>query len=175
MVRLLMSNTQNKLVPDHMKKQFFILLVVSMSFISLVSPGVDYDSDPVVNVEDDIQTKSMNITIGDEVLTATLVDNSSADALIDALSEGPITINMRDYGDMEKVGSLGWDLPRNDESITTEAGDIILFQGRALVIYYSPNTWSFTRLGKIDNITREELIAILGEGEVTITLSLPQK
>ena len=102
-----------------------------------------------------------------------LVENSSVDALKEALSEGPITVDMRDYGSMEKVGSLGMDLPRNDKQITTEAGDMILYQGNALVIYYAPNSWNFTRLGKIDNITAEELREILGDGNVTITLSLP--
>ena len=67
------------------------------------------------------------------------------------------------------------DLPRNDEQIVTEAGDIILCQGSALVIYYAPNSWNFTRLGKIDNLTVEELREILGDGNVTVTLSLPQE
>jgi len=116
----------------------------------------------------------MNITIGDNVLTATLVENSSVDALKAALSESPITISMRDYGSMEKVGPLGMDLPRNDEQITTEAGDIILYQGNALVIYYAPNSWNFTRLGKMNHVTPEELREILGDGNVTVTLSLPQ-
>jgi len=122
-----------------------------------------------------METNRMNIKIGDTVLTATLVENSSVDALKEALAEGPIIINMRDYGSMEKVGSLGMDLPRNDEQITTEAGDIILYQGSALVIYYAPNSWNFTRLGKIDNVTAEELREILGDGDVTITLSFPQE
>ena len=117
----------------------------------------------------------MNILVGETVLTATLFENSSVDALKEALLEGPITIDMRDYGSMEKVGPLGMDLPRNDQQITTEAGDIILYQGNALVIYYSPNSWNFTRLGKINHITPEELREILGEGNVTITLSLPQE
>jgi len=117
----------------------------------------------------------MNIQIGDRVLTATLVQNSSVDAMKQALSKGPITINMRDYGSMEKVGSLGMDLPQNNEQITTEAGDIILFQGNMFVIYYAPNSWNFTRLGKINNISAEELKEILGDGNVTITLSLPQE
>ena len=120
-------------------------------------------------------TNRMNIQIGDTVLTVTLVENSSVDALKEVLSEGPITINMRDYGSMEKVGSLGMDLPRNDQQITTEAGDIILYQGNAFVIYYAPNSWNFTRLGKINNVTAEELRGILGDGFVTITLSLPQE
>jgi len=117
----------------------------------------------------------MNIKIGDKVLTATLVENSSVDALKAALSEGPITINMRDYGSMEKVGPLGMDLPRNDTQITTEAGDIILYQGSAFVIYYAPNSWNFTRLGRVNNVTAEELKEILGDGNVTITLSLPSE
>jgi hypothetical protein len=117
----------------------------------------------------------MNITVGDTVLTATLVENSSTAALKAALSEGPITIDMRDYGDMEKVGPLGMDLPRNDQQITTEAGDLILYQGNAFVIYYAPNSWNFTRLGKINDVTVEELREILGDGNVTVTLSLPQE
>ena len=110
----------------------------------------------------------MNILVGETVLTATLFENSSVDALKEALLEGPITIDMRDYGSMEKVGPLGMDLPRNDQQTTTEAGDIILYQGNALVIYYAPNSWNFTRLGKINHITPEELREILGEGNVTI-------
>jgi len=170
-----------------MKKRILIFLVVSVSFMSGACAGRDGAPGPKVYAENDtvmandpsgsteiqIKTNKMNITIGDKVLTATLADNSSAAALIDALSEGPIKVDMRDYGNMEKVGSLGRDFPRNDESITTEPGDIILFQGSALVIYYAPNTWSFTRLGKIDNVTREELMDILGEGNVSVTLSLP--
>jgi hypothetical protein len=122
-----------------------------------------------------MEANRMNIQIGDTVLTATLVENSSVDALKAALSEGSITINMRDYGSMEKVGSLGMDLPRNDQQITTEAGDIILYQGNAFVIYYAPNSWNFTKLGKIDNVTPEELREVLGAGNVSITLSLQQE
>ena len=122
-----------------------------------------------------MEANRLNIQIGDTVLTATLVENSSVEALKEALSEAPISVNMRDYGSMEKVGSLGMDLPRNDEQIATEAGDIILFQGSAFVIYYAPNSWNFTRLGKINDVTAEELREILGDGTVTVTLSLPQE
>lgn len=116
----------------------------------------------------------MNIQVGDHGLTATLAENSSADALREALAAGPITIHMRDYEHMEKVGPLGMTLPRNDEQITAVAGDLILYQGSAFVIYYAPNSWNFTRLGKIENVTAAELKRILGDGNVTITLSLAQ-
>jgi len=138
-----------------------------------VPPTEDVETDTNQDNVSMMEANSMNIQIGDRVLTATLVESSSVEALKAALSEGPLTVNMHDYGSMEKVGSLGMDLPRNDEQITTEAGDIILFQGNALVIYYAPNSWNFTRLGKINNVTAEDLREILGDGNVTITLSLP--
>lgn len=138
-----------------------------------IAAKVENDSTTTGTAEDENKSNSMNITIGDTMLTATLVDNSSVEALKEALSKAPITIEMRDYGNMEKVGPLGQDFPRNDESITTEAGDIILYQGNTLVIYYASNSWPFTRLGKIDNITQKELKGILGDGNVTVTLSLP--
>ena len=113
---------------------------------------------------------TMKIIIGNRELTATLVQNSSTEALRELLRAGHITINMRDYGNMEKVGSLGRSLPTNDERITTEPGDLILYQENQFVIYYAPNTWSFTRLGKINGVTQAELINILGEGNVTVIL-----
>jgi hypothetical protein len=113
---------------------------------------------------------TMKITIGNRELTATLVQNSSAEALREWLKTGPIAIQMRDYGNMEKVGGLGRTLPTNDEQITSGPGDLILYQGNNLVIYYAPNTWTFTRLGKINDITQEELKKLLGEGDVTVIL-----
>lgn len=131
--------------------------------------GIDDDQVSATRLE----TNLMNIQIDNTVFSATLAENSSAAALKELLAKGPITINMRDYGSMEKVGPLGTDLPSNDQQITTEAGDIILYQGNAFVIYYAPNSWNFTRLGKIENVTSEKLKEILGDGNVTITLSLP--
>ncbi|MFB6340858.1 cyclophilin-like fold protein [Saccharicrinis sp. FJH62] len=119
------------------------------------------------------QQTMMKLTVNNtSELTATLVDNSSTAALIELLKDKPLTIEMHDYGSMEKVGSIGTSLPRNDEQITTEPGDIILYQGSALVIYYAPNSWNFTRLGKINNITQQELKAVLGEGDVSVKLEL---
>jgi hypothetical protein len=113
---------------------------------------------------------TMKITVSGRELTATLARNSSTEALKELLKAGPVTIQMRDYGNMEKVGGLGKTLPTNDERITTEPGDLILYQGNALVIYYAPNTWTFTKLGKINDVTQEELKKALGAGDVTVTL-----
>ena len=112
------------------------------------------------------------ISVGDTELTATLADNSSAQALVELLKQGDITIDMSDYSNFEKVGELPETLPTNDEQLDTDYGDLILYLGHRFVIYYDKNSWSFTKLGHIDNITQEELKAILGEGDVTVTLSL---
>lgn len=110
--------------------------------------------------------------IGDEVLEIQPERNSSAMALIDLLGQGDLTMNLHDYGGFEKVGPLGSSLPRNDEQITTEPGDVILYQGNQITIYYDVNSWSFTRLGKVQGKTQEELKAILGSGSVSVRFSL---
>lgn len=115
--------------------------------------------------------ETMNITIGSTILTAELANNSSARALKEMLSDGPVTIDMKDYSNFEKVGDLGKSLPTNNTQVTTEAGDLILYQGHLFVIYYAPNSWNFTRLGKIQNVTASQLKRILGSGDVTVTLS----
>ena len=112
------------------------------------------------------------ISVGDTELTATLADNSSAQALVELLKQGDITIDMSDYSNFEKVGELPESLPTNDEQLDTDYGDLILYLGHRFVIYYDKNSWNFTKLGHIDNIIQEELKAILGEGDVTVTLSL---
>ncbi len=114
----------------------------------------------------------MKLQIGNTVLTAVLAENDSARALAELLRQGPLTIAMEDYGRMEKVGDLGTSLPRCDESITTSAGDLILYQGSSFVIYYAQNSWSLTRLGRIQDVTADGLREILGNGDVTVTLSL---
>ena len=110
--------------------------------------------------------------IGDQVLEIQLESNSSTDAFIEQLDKGDIVVELHDYGSFEKVGPLGMDLPTNDERITTEPGDLILYQGNQITIYYDTNTWSFTRLGKVQGLSQAELKAILGDGDVTVTFSL---
>ena len=117
----------------------------------------------------------MNIEINGEVLKVKLCENSSAKALKQRLRQGALTIDMKDYAHMEKFGSLGMRFPRNDEYITTEPGDVILSEGNLLVIYYAPNTWNFTRLGKVQNMSAEQLKTVLGKGDVTATVSISQE
>lgn len=113
---------------------------------------------------------TLKITVGGHELLATFADNSSAEEFRDLLAQGPLTIEMEDYGGFEKVGPLGTTLSRNDTQITTKPGDVILYQGNQITIYYDTNSWDFTRLARIDDPTglREKL----GEGTVSVTFSL---
>lgn len=121
----------------------------------------------------DMENYVIKLTVeGGKAFTATLEDNSSTRALMEQLAKGNITVKMEDYANMEKVGSLGIRLPRNDKPITTKPGDIILYQGHNFVIYYDTNSWSLTKLGKINNVSQTELRKILGKSDVTVTLSL---
>lgn len=122
-----------------------------------------------MKIQIEITSESENHT-----LTATLENNSSAVAFYELLQKGPVTISMHDYGNFEKVGSLGKTLPRNDTQITTSAGDIILYQGNQITIYYDKNSWNFTRLGKVDGKTQAELKQILGKGDVTAVFSIKE-
>ncbi len=111
-------------------------------------------------------------TIGETRLSATLVDNAATQALAEKLKTNSVTIEMSDYGGWEKVGGLGFDLPTSNERITAQPCEFVLYQGNQLVIFYGSNSWSYTRLGKFDNITQSELKEILGSGNVTVTLTL---
>ena len=99
--------------------------------------------------------------------------NSSAEALKEKLNSGSITLDMHDYGNFEKVGELPFSIVRNDEYITTTSGDVILYQGNQLTIYYDTNSWNFTRVAKIRNAD-STLKDKLGEGNILVTLSLEQ-
>ncbi len=114
----------------------------------------------------------LKIEINKTEIFATLVDNSSTDALKELLKNDSLQINMNDYEGFEKVGSLGFNLPTSDTYIKTEVGDIMLYQGNSIVIFYDSNSWDYTRIGKIEGLNKEQLIKIFGKGSVTITLSL---
>ena len=114
----------------------------------------------------------LKIHVNDTTFTATLEENSSATALKELLQKGDLTLDMEDFSNFEKVADLPTTLPRNDTQINTDAGDLILYLGKRIVIYYDKNSWNFTRLGKIDNVNKKRLKQILGKGNVKATFSV---
>ena len=113
----------------------------------------------------------INITVGESTFEATLSDTSASRELYELLGEGPMELSLDDYGGFEKVGSFGRSFTTEDTHITAKPGDMMLYQGDKLVLFYGENSWSYTRLGKVDSTEnwREEL----GNGIVTVTLERP--
>lgn len=112
----------------------------------------------------------IKLKVNNHVLKVKLESNSAAKALMKKLKKGDVTIYAEDYGGFEKVGDLGFSLPRSDKFITTSAGDIVLYEGDEISIFYNSNSWSYTKLGKIQN--SKDLKKILGNGNVKLVLSL---
>jgi Aldo/keto reductases, related to diketogulonate reductase len=111
------------------------------------------------------------LSVGDKRLSVEWEDNESVDALKD-LAGSEMKINMAMYGGFEQVGSIGTSLPRNDSQMTTSPGDIVLYSGNQIVIFYGSNSWAYTRLGKITGLNEKELEDTFGNGDVTIGLSV---
>lgn len=128
------------------------------------------------NSSDNMENRKLILTVNGRDFSATMEENGAVDALEARLEQGPISVEMRDYGDMEKVGSLGFRLPVEDARTVTGPGDIVLYQGNSIVIFYGSNTWEYTPLGHVDGVSesdRDLMLDLLGgKGDVTLQLSL---
>ena len=146
-----------------MKQILFILAVVLLT-------GCSKDSEVMAQT----MTQKLYITIDGKTLSVELVDNAATQTLVAALQEGDITYEAHDYGGFEKVGALGRSLPTNDTQTTTQAGDVILYNGNQIVLFYGSNSWSYTRLGRMEYSSQAELESFLkaGQGNVMVKLSL---
>ena len=111
---------------------------------------------------------AMHMKINEVPVSVEWEDNETVKALTEKL---PISVKMSMYGRFEQVGSLGRSLPRNDKRITTHAGDIVLYSGNQIVVFYGSNTWAYTKLGRITGKTQSELADLLGKSDAVITIS----
>ena len=125
------------------------------------------------NGNENTQTMTMEITAGGKTITATLADNATAKALAEKLKTGSVTVEMKANG-FEHYGPLGFSLERHDEQVTAVSGDIMLYNGNNICVFYGNNSWTYTPLGKVDGKTAEDLKAFFGTGTVTVTFSLKQ-
>ncbi len=154
-----------------MGKSIIIRLLVMALALLVMSCGGDEAQAQTIKEED--MTEKLYITIGNQTLPVTLVKNNATEALMAALAANPITYEADDYGGFEKVGALGISLPTNNQQLTTQAGDVILYSGNQIVLFYGSNSWSYTRLGRIEYESLEQLKSFLkaGQGRVSVTLS----
>lgn len=160
-----------------------ILLMMGMGLsgcgIGNAAADTEAPPDTAVSEQEDSQMQqpdpaweetTLKIQAGEYEWSASFEENQSAEEFAELLAQGKLTVEMEDYGGFEKVGPLGTTLTRSDSSITTEPGDVILYQGNQITIYYGTNTWNFTRLARIED--PGDLQEKLGEGTVSVTFSL---
>lgn len=119
-------------------------------------------------------SQKLNITIGGVTQTATLADNTATQELVNRLQNAPVTVTLNSSGGFEIWGALGFSLPTNNQQINAQPGDIVLYNGSNICMFYGSNSWSYTRLGHIDGLSQSELQTFLhaGESNISVTLSL---
>ena len=132
-------------------------------------PEATIPDDETKTENDDMKKLRMEIN-GTEVAVI-WEDNESVTALTELAEKNPITVQLSMYGGFEQVGPLGTSLPRNDQQTTTSAGDIVLYSGNQIVVFYGSNSWSYTRLGHVE-LSAAEMSDLLSHGDVAITLSV---
>ncbi len=158
---------------------FFLALIALFAFAGCTDTPTqtkpnDDGTSTETPTENDGEVAEMYLTVNGNKVKVTLEDNSSTRALVEILKKGDIVYTADDYGGFEKVGALGHTLPNSDVNLTTQAGDVILYSSNQIVLFYGSNSWSYTRLGKMEGYSISELRTLLcaGEGPVQVTLSL---
>ena len=157
------------------KKVVFILtaMILCLAF-ALSACGDTADKQETANENDQEEqiVDTIYLTIGTHKITVKLEENAATKALAELLKEGDISYSAHDYGSFEKVGDLGHTLPREDKQMTTDAGDVILYSGDQIVLFYGSNSWSYTKLGKMQGSAREIKEILTESNPITVTIGL---
>ena len=151
-----------------MKLRYCILLMSTMLFVCCSS-----DDELQAETPQSTSAMTMNITIGNVTHEVTLVNNAATQTLLAKLKEGPVTVKLDTNGNFEIWGSLGFSLPSSNEYINGQPGDVVLYSGSNICIFYGYNSYSYTRLGRINGLSADELKTFLrgGESDISVTLS----
>lgn len=143
----------------------FRRIILIAIFISLFAVVCDASAESV-------QTDVVKLKINNSTFDVKLENNDATKELVNKLKESDITINAKEYGGFEKVGDLGFSLPTSDKQINTSSGDLVLYNGNQISLFYNSHSWSYTKLGKIQNADVNELKDVLGSGDVELILTL---
>ncbi len=134
--------------------------------------AIPESTEEISEEEEEVAMETLTMRIGETQVTVDWEENESVDALRQIVRSGPLVIQMSMYGGFEQVGPIGQSLPRNDVQTSTMAGDIVLYAGDQLVVFYGSNAWAYTRLGHITDPDAQGLAELLGAGDTEITIAL---
>ena len=143
-----------------------MMLLAAMLFVSCSSEENE--------VMAQTRQEKLYITIDCMTKTATMVDNAATQELVTRLRQAPVTVTLNSSGGFEIWGALGFSLPTSNEQVNAQPGDIVLYNGSNICMFYGTNSWSYTRLGHIDELSENELRSFLkaGENNISVTLSI---
>jgi hypothetical protein len=162
-VEWIINNTN----PNLQEKRWYVMLMLMRSVWT-----ADDDNSNLELSNKTTESSKINLKIWNEVLSLELENNSATKALIEKLKQWDIVVNAHEYWWFEKVGNLGFDLPRADKQITTEAWDLVLYNWNQVSLFYNGNSWSYTKLWKVTMVNKENLKEVLWDWDVTLTFSL---
>ncbi len=140
--------------------------------ISAKYKGKTYRCRVTVKSKKQDEERQLTLTLGETKVSVDWQDNESVRALKELVKDGPLVIDMSMYGGFEQVGSIGTRLPRSDKEMTSRSGDIVLYSGNQIVVFYGSNSWAYTKLGHITNQTDKGMRDLLGNGDIKLKLSL---
>lgn len=155
-----------------MKKILVLLLVIMMVLMAGCAEKEPEPGDDLTEEQKNMVkvTYDMKMKIGDTEVSVDWEKNPAVDALAELTAGKWYEIPMSMYGGFEQVGAIGTELPAEDSETVTEAGDIVLYSGDQIVVFYGSNSWAYTRLGHIRGKSAEDMAELLGNGDVTISL-----
>ncbi len=158
-----------------MKKSVFVHLFFTAA-VTLLLMSCHSEEAQAQHTTSQTMSQKMYITIDGRAEPVTLAANSAARALVERLQAAPVTVVLSSSGGFEIWGGLGFSLPTSNEQMTARPGDVILYSGSNICIFYGTNSWSYTRLGHVDGLSESELRSFLkaGEKDISVTLSLSQ-
>lgn len=148
-----------------MKNTFLVSLITLILLLNGCRGGLDTST-----ISNEEEKMKINVNINGSDFLASIENNEATNELTKMMEIEPITLHLQDYGGFEKVGPLGRNLPSSDRHINTSCGDIVLYQSNQIVIFYGTNSWSYTPIGKIDDLTN--FIQVMGEEDVVVIFSL---
>lgn len=149
-----------------------VVLLALMMILSLCGCGGSESagSDETAVTDHEAKADLLLLETGGQTLEVELEDNEAARALKELVGEDGLKLNLEEYGGFEKVGPLPEALPESDEQMNTVPGDIVLYQGNQISLFYGENSWSYTKLGHVKDADAEQLREILGDGDVEVVL-----
>lgn len=185
------KQTENELNKKIIISILLIIVVISIVIIIFVQKNSKQTSNNIeinntntnIKNNEEVEQNTINknkvddmslifIKVNNQILNVELENNSATKELKEKLKNGDVIVEAQEYGGFEKVGDLGFYLPREDKNITTTSGDIVLYQGNQISLFYDSNSWSYTKIGKIINVDNQKLKSILGNGNVILTVTL---